>query len=135
MTRTVIHFHNLATEQGYIDRNPTFVAAVELGGVRTFLAVPMMKENELIGVVIVYRQEVRPFSDKQIEVVKSFRFCSRCLKAPWQMQRGFVRPVSATCCFMKAADVSGSLQRIMNRLPLPRFAAASRCLNLIRKPP
>jgi GAF domain-containing protein len=72
MTRTVIHFHNLATEQGYIDRNPTFVAAVELGGVRTFLAVPMMKENELIGVVIVYRQEVRPFSDKQIEVVKSF---------------------------------------------------------------
>jgi GAF domain-containing protein len=72
MTRTVIHFHNLATEQGYIDRNPTFVAAVELGGVRTFLAVPMMKENELIGVVIVYRQEVRPFSDKQIQLIKNF---------------------------------------------------------------
>jgi GAF domain-containing protein len=72
MTKTVIHFHNLATEQGYIDRNPTFVAAVELGGVRTFLAVPIMKENELIGVVIVYRQEVRPFSDKQIELIKSF---------------------------------------------------------------
>ena len=72
MTRTVIHFHNLATEQGYIDRNPIFVAAVELGGVRTFLAVPMMKENELIGVVIVCRQEVRPFSDKQIELVKNF---------------------------------------------------------------
>ena len=72
MTKTVIHFHDLAMEQGYIDRNPTFVAAVELGGVRTFVAVPMMKENELIGVVIVYRQEVRPFSDKQIELVKSF---------------------------------------------------------------
>ena len=72
MTKTVIHFRNLATEQGYIERNPTFVAAVELGGVRTFLAVPMMKENELVGVVIVYRQEVRPFSDKQIELVKSF---------------------------------------------------------------
>ena len=72
MTKTVIHFHDLATEQGYIERNPTFVAAVELGGVRTFLAVPMLKENELIGVVIVYRQEVRPFSDKQIEVVKNF---------------------------------------------------------------
>ena len=39
---------------------------------RTFLAVPMLKENELIGVVIVYRQEVRPFSDKQIELVKNF---------------------------------------------------------------
>ena len=63
---------DLATEQGYIERNPTFVAAVELGGVRTFLAVPMLKENELIGVVIVYRQEVRPFTDKQIELVKNF---------------------------------------------------------------
>ena len=72
MTKTVIHFHDLATEQGYIEGNPTFVAAVELGGVRTFLAVPMLKENELIGVVIVYRQEVRPFSDKQIEVVNGF---------------------------------------------------------------
>ena len=39
---------------------------------RTFLAVPMLKENELIGVVIVYRQEVRPFSDKQVEIVKNF---------------------------------------------------------------
>jgi GAF domain-containing protein len=72
MTKTVIHFHDLATEQGYIKRNPTFVAAVELGGVRTFLAVPMLKENELIGVVIVYRQEVRPFTEKQIALVQNF---------------------------------------------------------------
>jgi GAF domain-containing protein len=72
MTKTVIHFHDLATEQGYIERNPTFVAAVELGGVRTFLAVPMLKENELIGVVIVYRQEVRPFNDRQIEIARNF---------------------------------------------------------------
>jgi GAF domain-containing protein len=72
MTKTVTHFHDLATEQGNIERDPTVVAAVELGGVRTFLAVPMLKENELIGVVIVYRQEVRPFSDKQVEIVKNF---------------------------------------------------------------
>jgi GAF domain-containing protein len=72
MTKTIIHFHDLAAEQGYIERDPTFVAAVELGGVRTFLAVPMLKENELIGVVIVYRQEVRPFTDKQIDLVKNF---------------------------------------------------------------
>jgi class 3 adenylate cyclase len=72
MTKTVIHFHDLATERGYIERNPTFVAAVELGGVRTFLAAPMLKENELIGVVIVYRQEVRPFSEKQIDIIRNF---------------------------------------------------------------
>jgi GAF domain-containing protein len=72
MTKVVIHFHDLATEQGYVERNPTFVAAVELGGVRTFLAVPMLKENELIGVVIVYRQEVRAFNDRQIEIARNF---------------------------------------------------------------
>ena len=53
-------------------RNPSYVAAVELGGVRTLLAVPMLKENELIGVFTVYRQEVRPFTDKQIKLVQNF---------------------------------------------------------------
>ena len=72
MSKMVIHFDDFATAQDYLQRNPNAVAAVELGGVRTFLAVPMLKENDLIGVVIVYRQEVRPFSDKQIELVKNF---------------------------------------------------------------
>ena len=53
-------------------RHPGAVAAVELGGVRTFLAVPMLKENELIGSFSLHRQEVRPFTDKQIALVTSF---------------------------------------------------------------
>ena len=48
------------------------VAAVELGGIRTVLAVPMLKENELIGAFTLYRQEVRPFTDKQIALVTNF---------------------------------------------------------------
>ena len=48
------------------------VEAVELGGIRTLLAVPMLKENELIGSFSLYRQEVRPFTEKQIELVKNF---------------------------------------------------------------
>ena len=48
------------------------VAAVELGGVRSFLSVPMLKENELIGSFSLYRQEVRPFTDKQIALVTNF---------------------------------------------------------------
>ena len=48
------------------------VAGVELGGIRTALGVPLLKDNELVGSMTIYRQEVRPFTDKQIELVKNF---------------------------------------------------------------
>ena len=63
----------LAKEETYIERrDPATIAAVELAGIRTFLAIPMLKENELIGSFAVFRQEVRPFTDKQIERVTNF---------------------------------------------------------------
>jgi GAF domain-containing protein len=71
-TKTVLHVPDLAAERAYAERSPLSVAAVELGGVRTFVAVPMMKENKLIGAIVVYRQEVRPFTDKQIALVTNF---------------------------------------------------------------
>ena len=68
-----IHVADLARDERYIQKSdPEVVAAVELGGIRTFVAVPMLKDEKLIGAVILYRQEVRPFSDKQIELVKNF---------------------------------------------------------------
>ena len=71
--KTVVHCVDTAALPAYTEqRDPDVVAAVELGGIRTFLAVPMLKENKLIGALIVYRQEVRPFTDKQIELVKNF---------------------------------------------------------------
>ncbi|HWX35735.1 MAG TPA: GAF domain-containing protein, partial [Steroidobacteraceae bacterium] len=72
VTKTVSHIEDLAREQGYLDRDASAVAAVELGGVRTHLSVPMLKNNELVGVLTVYRQEVCPFTNKQIELVKNF---------------------------------------------------------------
>jgi GAF domain-containing protein len=72
-TKTVIHVVDLAADQSYIERRiPEVIAAVELGSVRTFLAVPMLKDNELIGALSLSRQEVRPFAEKQIELVKNF---------------------------------------------------------------
>ena len=54
------------------DRDPALVSAVELGGVRTFLVVPMFKGTEFIGSFSLYRQEVWPFTDKQIALVTNF---------------------------------------------------------------
>src|SRR5262249_27659899 len=71
-TKTVVHVADLAASEDYIERNPRAVAATELGGVRTYLAVPMLKENEMIGSFSLFRQEVRPFTDKQISLVTSF---------------------------------------------------------------
>src|SRR5262249_58500092 len=48
------------------------VAVLALAGARTFLTVPMLKKGELVGAISIYRQEVRPFTDKQIEVVSNF---------------------------------------------------------------
>ena len=71
-TKTAAHVADLAVDEAYIERDPGAVSAVELGGVRTVLSVPMLKENELIGSFSLYRQEVRPFTDKQIELVQNF---------------------------------------------------------------
>jgi two-component system NtrC family sensor kinase len=71
--KNVVHTADLAEERGYVERsNPGIVAAVELGGVRTHVVVPMLKDDELIGTFHLSRQEVRPFTDKQIELVTNF---------------------------------------------------------------
>ena len=72
-TKTLIHVADLAAEDAYIaKRAGGIVEAVELGGMRSLLLVPMLKENELIGSFGLARHEVRPFTEKQIQLVKNF---------------------------------------------------------------
>jgi GAF domain-containing protein len=71
-TKKVVHFPDMAASKAYADRDPVTVAAVELGGVRTLIVVPMLKENEVIGALALAHQEVRPFTEKQIALVTNF---------------------------------------------------------------
>jgi two-component system, NtrC family, sensor kinase len=72
ITKRVVHMADIMKLQSYIDRHPAIVDSVELGKFRTALAVPLLKDDELIGAITIMRQEVRPFTDKQIELVQNF---------------------------------------------------------------
>src|SRR6516162_607555 len=71
-TKRVVHIADLRADQAYRDGAPTTVRLVEAAGARSYLGVPMLKDDELIGTIIVYRQEIRPFTDKQIALVQNF---------------------------------------------------------------
>jgi len=71
-TRQIVHIADIRTEEAYAEGEPTFVPLADAGGARTLLIVPMLKENELIGAISIYRQEVRPFTDKQVDLLRNF---------------------------------------------------------------
>ena len=71
-TKQPVHIPDARADPAYVERFTAMVGLVELGGGRTLLQVPMFKENDVVGTIAIYRQEVRPFTDKQIELMKNF---------------------------------------------------------------
>src|SRR6476646_11571035 len=65
-TRRVVHIADIRTDQAYLDGVPSTVILADTAGARTVVVVPMLKEEELVVAIAIYRQEVRPFTDKQI---------------------------------------------------------------------
>jgi GAF domain-containing protein len=71
-TRQVAHIEDLTLTPAYLDGDPVVKSTADLGGARTIVIVPMLKETELLGVFVIYRTEVRPFTKKQIALLANF---------------------------------------------------------------
>ena len=71
-SRRPLQVEDLQEDPAYRDGHPLAVASVDIAGIRTLICVPMLKDEELVGVIVVYRKEVRPFTDKQIGLLTNF---------------------------------------------------------------
>jgi class 3 adenylate cyclase len=71
-TQQPVHVNDLRSSPAYLEGDSTLRAIVDMGGARTTILIPMIKDDKLIGVFGIYRQEVRPFTDKQIALVQNF---------------------------------------------------------------
>jgi GAF domain-containing protein len=71
-TRKPVLISDIRADRTYREGHPLAVSVVEIGGILALVAVPMLKENELVGVVVIYRKEAIAFTDRQVEVVQSF---------------------------------------------------------------
>jgi class 3 adenylate cyclase len=71
-TKQVVHVDDMSKDPAYLAGNPRAVTLVDMGGARTVMFTPMLKNNGVIGALTIYRQEVRPFTEKQIELVQNF---------------------------------------------------------------
>jgi GAF domain-containing protein len=71
-TKEVVHIEDIRKGQAYLEGDPAVVAVSDVGGARTIVLVPMLKDDKLVGTINIYRQEVLPFTDKQIELLTNF---------------------------------------------------------------
>jgi GAF domain-containing protein len=70
--KRTFHIPDLKADAAYAARDPLRVATVEQAGARSLAGVPMLKEDKLVGAIVIYRQEVRPFTERQVELLKNF---------------------------------------------------------------
>src|SRR6516164_3975918 len=71
-SRKTVHTRDMRKEKPYLQGEPLVVSAADIGGIRTLVTVPLLKDGEAVGVIAIYRREVLPFTARQVELVESF---------------------------------------------------------------
>jgi adenylate cyclase len=71
-TKRPVHILDIKAEESYRERSPASRALIDLGGTRTTLAVPLLKNDTVLGFISFHRDEVKPFTDKQIALLQNF---------------------------------------------------------------
>ena len=92
---------DLLDSPAYLDGDPAVTSIVRNAGARSLVSVPMLRETELIGTISVYGQEVRPFSDKQIELLQQFRQAGRHRHREHAAAQRKLSTVNYDCCNSK----------------------------------
>ena len=136
-TKQVVHIEDVRREPAYLERETLFVAQAELAGGRTLLVVPMLKEDELVGSIGIYRQEVRPFTDKQIELLETFADQAVIAIENTRLFEGVARPhdragplvaeLKALGQVSQAVNSSLDLQTVLSTILGPRLRDVRYC--------